>query len=115
MAQQRKCPLGAWLDILSRSEHSGATDGDVDMDASGPGISCGLVPWAADPEEATERVAAVSPELAVLEQRQSDSGRSAQMGKAVPADVHATLRSLIAEATDVDRLQLMPSAWQPWL
>jgi len=73
------------------------------------------VPWGADSEEAIERVSALSPELAVLEQRRVDGNRSVPLGKGTAADVHAMLRSLISEATEVDRLQLMPPAWQPWL
>ena len=54
MAQQRKCPLGVWLDVLSRAElaESEVADGDVDMDPPSLG---GLVPWRVDPEEVTIR------------------------------------------------------------
>lgn len=86
---------------------------DVD-NAVKPWLPTSLVPWGAMPDEALARVSDLSPEIAV--QRKSDGGaKPMPMGKGVAADVHAGLRGLIEEATDIERLQAMPPAWQPWL
>jgi hypothetical protein len=109
MSQQRKCPLGLWLDLLSRPE--AAAPGE---DGAGHGLLVpGLVPWGVDPDEATARVVELSPELAV--RRRHEAGKPLAVGKGAAADVHAGLRQLIEEATSTERLQLMPPAWQPWL
>mmetsp|Transcript_15954 Transcript_15954/g.41993 ORF Transcript_15954/g.41993 Transcript_15954/m.41993 type:complete len:549 (-) Transcript_15954:277-1923(-) len=119
MAQRRKCPLGQWLDLLSRPEDpddDGAGAGRADaMDVDGappPAAGSALVPWGALPADAIAAVSALSPELAV--QRKADN-KGLPPGKATAADVHAGLRALIDEATDADKLQAMPPAWQPWL
>ena len=59
-------------------------------------------PWSASGDQAAALAQGVSPSEAVKKH-----------GKA--ADVHATMRGLIAEATGAEALQAMPPAWQAWL
>ncbi|KAL1520613.1 hypothetical protein AB1Y20_022187 [Prymnesium parvum] len=117
MAQHRKSPLVAWLDILSRAEDptdEEPSGGDVmEVDGTSKSDLRGLVPWGAEPVEALSVVADLSPELAV--QRKTEYSKTMVSGKGNTADVHAGLRVLIEEATDIDKLQAMPPAWQPWL
>jgi len=92
LAHPRKCPIELWLTALAAPEEDGASGAHIRF----------LPPWSAPPSLAAARARELAPSELVK-----------KMGK--DADVHASLRALVAEATSEETLTRQPPAWQAWL